>query len=35
MAAFVVYVITFLLDNPSIDLETVWELLTGIQYLGI
>ena len=34
MAAFVVYVI-FLLDNPSIDLETVWELLTGIQYLGI
>lgn len=34
MAAFVVYVI-FLLDNPSIDLETVWELLSGIQYLGI
>ena len=31
MAAFVVYII-FLLDNSSIDLETVWELLSGIRY---
>lgn len=31
MAAFLVYII-FLLDNSSIDLETVWELLSGIRY---